>query len=64
MNKVVPKGDIWRCLFICTYSDIDECALGLHECHLSTSCVNTVGSYNCSCDHNTGYFYNGSGMFR
>jgi hypothetical protein len=29
--------------------DIDECALGLHECHPQAACVNTPGSYTCQC---------------
>ncbi|XP_078351498.1 polycystin family receptor for egg jelly-like isoform X1 [Oculina patagonica] len=38
--------------------DIDECAEHLHECSISSYCVNTLGSYNCSCK--PGYSYNGS----
>ena len=31
------------------YIDIDECALGLDDCGLHATCVNTVGSYKCKC---------------
>ncbi|KAJ7330792.1 hypothetical protein OS493_021724 [Desmophyllum pertusum] len=39
--------------------DIDECADGSHDCHVTSYCVNTAGSYNCSCNQ-SGYSYNGS----
>lgn len=29
--------------------DINECNLGIHKCHSSTECVNTIGSYECRC---------------
>ena len=29
--------------------DIDECALGLHDCGRESTCVNTVGAYKCRC---------------
>ncbi|XP_048198314.1 adhesion G protein-coupled receptor E5 isoform X2 [Perognathus longimembris pacificus] len=32
-----------------TCQDVDECRLRLHECHSSTTCINTVGSYKCRC---------------
>ncbi|XP_033095614.1 mucin-like protein [Anneissia japonica] len=38
-------------------TDIDECAMGTDECHVSASCENTNGSYNCMC--NKGYYGNG-----
>ena len=32
-------------------TDIDECVSGVHDCHRSASCTNTVGSYTCTCNH-------------
>ena len=29
--------------------DVDECSSGQHQCHNSTVCFNTVGSYTCHC---------------
>eukprot|EP01095_Lingulamoeba_sp_RSL-Kostka_P016110 TRINITY_DN7732_c0_g3_i2.p1 TRINITY_DN7732_c0_g3~~TRINITY_DN7732_c0_g3_i2.p1 ORF type:complete len:1803 (+),score=627.84 TRINITY_DN7732_c0_g3_i2:208-5616(+) len=29
--------------------DIDECELGLHDCHQYANCYNTEGSYECEC---------------
>ncbi|KAG1714971.1 Multiple epidermal growth factor-like domains protein 8 [Nymphon striatum] len=29
--------------------DIDECGLGLHNCHSNATCINTFESYSCSC---------------
>ena len=40
------------------FSDIDECALGDHNCtNGGANCTNTVGSFNCTCP--TQYFWNG-----
>ena len=38
-------------LFICFYylSDEDECASGSAQCYENADCVNTVGSYGCTC---------------
>lgn len=36
--------------------DIDECALGIADCGLNSYCLNTVGSYVCSC--NRGFHQN------
>ncbi|KAL9953464.1 hypothetical protein ACROYT_G040886 [Oculina patagonica] len=30
-------------------SDIDECAEGTHSCDANAECINTKGSYNCTC---------------
>ena len=37
--------------FFC--ADVDECRLGTHSCHPDSTCVNTVGGYQCEC--NPGY---------
>ncbi|XP_058808805.1 multiple epidermal growth factor-like domains protein 8 isoform X2 [Phymastichus coffea] len=29
--------------------DVDECDLGLHDCHPNAKCTNTHGSYSCQC---------------
>lgn len=29
--------------------DVDECGLGIHDCHPEAKCTNTHGSYNCQC---------------
>ena len=28
---------------------MDECSLGMNDCHVNATCNNTEGSYNCSC---------------
>jgi len=30
--------------------DIDECAVGTHDCHTESACTNTNGSFTCSCN--------------
>lgn len=37
--------------------DIDECTSGVHGCHRFGSCINSAGSYSCSCNR----FYTGDG---
>ena len=44
-----------------TCLDIDECTLEgpeRHNCDVNATCINTVGSFNCSC--NPGYRGNGT----
>ena len=40
--------------YACSLSDIDECREvhvdKIKQCHPSASCINTQGSYNCSCN--------------
>lgn len=42
--------------FVCVL-DINECAVGTHNCHADSNCSNTKGSYYCTCL--TGYSGNG-----
>ncbi|XP_064173635.1 fibrillin-2 isoform X2 [Anguilla rostrata] len=37
------QGDGLQC------TDIDECKLGLHGCHVNANCNNALGSYSCVC---------------
>lgn len=37
--------------------DVDECDLGLHDCHPDAICTNTHGSYSCQCKRG----FNGDG---
>ena len=44
--------------FCCISADIDECQLSLDTCHVNADCIDTVGSYFCSCISG----YEGSGF--
>ena len=41
-----------------TFSDIDECLNGTHNCHKNSYCTNVNGSFYCTC--NLGYMGNGT----
>uniref|UniRef100_A0A182QTX8 Multiple epidermal growth factor-like domains protein 8 n=1 Tax=Anopheles farauti TaxID=69004 RepID=A0A182QTX8_9DIPT len=42
--------------------DVDECELGLHDCHEQAECSNTHGSFSCKC--RKGYVGDGVGLCR
>ena len=44
-------------MFIFTLSDINECGVGIDNCHPNATCTDTVGSFECSC--NSGLTGNG-----
>ena len=52
------RFNLYSFLFFFSYSDIDECEKGSHDCHMNANCTNTPGSYNCTC--RPGYTGNGS----
>ena len=37
-------------LVCCTVTDIDECMLGIDNCHPNAICNNTNGSFSCHCN--------------
>ena len=49
MISVVIRFNSYSFLFSFSYSDIDECEKGSHDCHINANCTNTPGSYNCTC---------------
>ena len=52
------KCTVWTGAFS-YFTDIDECSVGVHGCLNGTAtCINTIGSYNCSYNH--GYVGDGS----
>jgi len=45
------------CIWMCSFSDIDECTVNNGNCNEYANCTNFPGSYNCSCI--SGYFGDG-----
>lgn len=43
-----PNQPIWSWAYA-QCPDVDECALGQHDCHADAACLNTPGSYLCAC---------------
>ena len=39
-------------------SDIDECSIGVHNCHANAACTNSAGTFSCAC--NSGYTGDGT----
>ena len=54
-NKQFAIGDYIHS--VSKFTDIDECILGTHNCHVNANCLNTRGSFTCTCK--TGYEGNG-----
>lgn len=36
-------------VYVCVYTDVDECHLQLHSCNENAICVNIPGGYECRC---------------
>lgn len=52
VGRVAPgSSDLtWECYEVLyAIRDVDECALGLDNCHANATCINTIGSYECGC---------------
>ncbi len=47
------------CCAILLFSDIDECSAGLDNCDSNADCNNTVGGFECTCQHG----YTGDGTY-
>lgn len=45
-SKTTPGESEWA---YAQCPDVDECGLGLHDCHKEAKCTNTHGSYDCYC---------------
>ena len=57
-HQISARPLMLSALFSHSFSDIDECAEGISTCDADAECVNTNGSYNCSC--NPGYYGDGT----
>ncbi|CAL4062050.1 unnamed protein product, partial [Meganyctiphanes norvegica] len=53
-SELSGSGSGWA---YATCPDVDECLLGLHDCHPNATCTNTPGNFNCTC--NRGFKGNG-----
>ena len=51
--EIVLDGNLYFPFYGIFSSDVDECVDGTHQCSSDAVCVNTEGSYNCTC--NPGY---------
>jgi len=40
-----------------SFADIDECELGIDNCHVNGTCADLIGSFLCTC--NDGFYGNG-----
>ena len=38
-------------LYFLYFLDVNECDTGIDSCHMNATCINTIGSYDCKCDH-------------
>ena len=48
-----------RAIYICCFSDLDECTFNMHGCSANRICINTVGSFSCQCNTRAHYYGNG-----
>ena len=39
----------WICVYVCFIVDVNECYLGIDNCHVNAQCINQWGTYNCKC---------------
>uniref|UniRef100_A0A0G4FSX3 EGF-like domain-containing protein n=1 Tax=Chromera velia CCMP2878 TaxID=1169474 RepID=A0A0G4FSX3_9ALVE len=47
-NWSTPSGGA-AFFYASSFTDVDECALGAHNCHPLGSCLNMIGSFTCTC---------------
>lgn len=52
MSTIRLKDHLWLGLLLIT--DVDECSLGIHQCHPNSRCINLPGWYYCDCKE--GYY--------
>ena len=57
-SDILTIDTLWVCLlgnafvfiYLCLYSDVNECDTGDHNCDSNGFCVNNIGSFLCFCD--------------